>query len=231
MKRRDFLLSGIGALALASIPFSSARADKKRQIALTFDDGPRPRILNDLLPLLRQHNVPGTFFVIGSIAKDHADLLKKMMEEGFEIENHSWDHENLRRLLATKGPEAVRSNLARTSEVIYQITGRAPLFFRPPYLATNSKIEALVASLGLKSTTKAGLDLDTRDYVDAIRKNSNLVLTERVKKIVFKSNQKSLVLLFHELPITVRALEMLLPYFQEQGYQFLRLDGIISSVS
>ena len=68
--------------------------DQKR-IALTFDDGPDPRFSNDVLDVLKQYNVPATFFVLGSRAVANPDIVKRMQNEGHVIGNHTYSHPNL----------------------------------------------------------------------------------------------------------------------------------------
>src|SRR3990167_6424485 len=101
MKIRRFLIQTISLASLAAIfstslwaggnTYSSIRTDKK-VISLTFDDGPTPPYTNQILDILKKHGVKATFFVTGDNASIHPALLKRMMEEGHEIGNHTWNH-------------------------------------------------------------------------------------------------------------------------------------------
>lgn len=201
--------------------------ENSKTIALCFDDGPNPRILKDLLPLLQKHSAAATFFVIGSVAIANKELIKEMHDFGHEIENHSWGHENFKNLLAAKGPEAVKSSLIKTSDIIFQITGRKPVFFRPPFWVITSEIEQLAIPLGFKIMKLENPDINTLDYDDAAKHHSCEVLIERVKRIIAARERQGKfnhVLVFHELTISVEALQTLISYFQNQDYQFIRLD-------
>ncbi len=80
----------------------SQAATEEKVIALTFDDGPNPKALNILLPLLSEEKAPGTFFVVGGNAKSHPEYLRKETALGYEIENHSFGHENLKKNYRTR---------------------------------------------------------------------------------------------------------------------------------
>ena len=98
-------------------------------IALTFDDGPGKTTTPRLLDLLAKRGVKVTFFVLGENVQENPDLLKREVAQGHEIGNHSWSHPNLARM-----PEdAVRSQLQRTQDLVFQITGIKPKTMRPPY--------------------------------------------------------------------------------------------------
>lgn len=74
--------------------FLQGPTDQKR-VALTFDDGPDPRFSNDVLDVLKQYNVPATFFLLGSRAVANPEIVKRMQNEGHVIGNHTYAHPNL----------------------------------------------------------------------------------------------------------------------------------------
>ena len=125
-------------------------------IAMTFDDGPSlwtERILN----MLKRHDARATFFVCGHNVREHEWLLLRMREEGHEIGNHGWSHFPLDQL----SDDAVRGELATTSETIERITGEAPRWWRAPHLRRTEAIEAMGASLGMEHI---GFTLDSLDW-------------------------------------------------------------------
>lgn len=123
---------------------------------LTFDDGPGASSA-ELLDLLALHAVRATFFVLGSAAVKHPELLRRMHAEGHRIGNHSWDHPRL----PTLSVAARRMQLAQTSSAIAQIAGAAPDVFRPPYGATSPALEREAAELGMSTLL---WDVDTKDW-------------------------------------------------------------------
>ena len=209
-----------------SLVFGAERPAEKT-IILNFDDGPRPAVLKELLPLLEKYNVQANFFVEGDMVSANKELIKKMHGAGHRIENHSWGHENFKKLFREKGAEAVKLNLNKADDAIFKATGRHPRFFRPPLWEINADIEQIVKSLGYAIMKLDDPDINTMDYADTSKHRSPEVLIERVKNFVAKretQNKFKHVLVFHELPIAVKALKILIPYIQAQGYKFVRLD-------
>ena len=81
-------------------------------VALTFDDGPDPQTTPRILDTLRQHHVKATFFVVGSQVERHPDLLRRIVEEGHTIGNHTYDHADMSKLT----PGQIRAELHRTQK-------------------------------------------------------------------------------------------------------------------
>ncbi|UOF91329.1 polysaccharide deacetylase family protein [Fodinisporobacter ferrooxydans] len=112
-----------------------------KHVSLTFDDAPDDTFTPRVLDVLKQVNVKGTFFVIGERAAAHPDIMKRIVEEGHVIGNHTWNHPNLTKI--TKQEQAYQ--LDHTENVIDQITGVRTALFRPPYGALNPEvIEVLI---------------------------------------------------------------------------------------
>ena len=121
-------------------------------IAMTFDDGPRPDGKNafytpKLLDILKERHIHVTFFVLGQMVQEHPELLQRAVAEGHEIGNHSWDHKALNKL----GEGGLQHELADTSTLIKQVTGKAPVIMRPPYGATSPRLSrAIEKEYGMK---------------------------------------------------------------------------------
>lgn len=225
-----YLVGILSILLIGFLRIPNSFANEKI-IALTFDDGPRPHVLEDLLPLLKQYSVPATFFMIGAEILSNNKFVKKMNESGYEIENHSWGHENLVKLLKKKNNIAVRLNLEKTNDLIFKVTGRKPKFFRPPFWEINGDVEKIVMNLGLVPMKLGNPDINTMDYDDHAKKRLPPALIERIKKIIdLRENQGEYrhVLVFHELPITIEALKTIIPYLIGRGYSFSTLDNFFN---
>jgi peptidoglycan-N-acetylglucosamine deacetylase len=115
------------------------------ELALTFDDGPNPAWTPRLLDILAGHNVRATFFLIGRFAQAEPALVRRIAAAGHLIGNHSWSHPNLAVTTAAK----IREELAQTSRVLEEITGRTVRYFRPPYGARRPAVFRIARSLGL----------------------------------------------------------------------------------
>ncbi|HEX8835207.1 MAG TPA: polysaccharide deacetylase family protein, partial [Abditibacteriaceae bacterium] len=97
----------------------------QKLIALTFDDGPWPQYTREILDVLHDHDVPATFFVLGSNVKNYPKLTRAIRDEGHVIGTHSWSHPSR--------PRDPRGEIERTNKIIERTVGFSPLLFRPPY--------------------------------------------------------------------------------------------------
>lgn len=105
-----------------------------RRLALTFDDGPDPVWTPRLLDALGTAGVHATFFLIGERAARVPALVRRMVDEGHEIGNHSWSH----RSLWLCGPRATAVEIGRAHGRLADLTGVAPRHFRPPWGMVNA---------------------------------------------------------------------------------------------
>src|SRR5438874_3451039 len=106
-------------------------AGGEHQVAITFDDGPDPRWTPQVLDILKAANVKAAFFLVGVNAERYPNLVRRIVNEGHEIGNHTYYHPNL----ALCWPEHIRLELNATQLLLETITGRATTLFRPPYAA------------------------------------------------------------------------------------------------
>ncbi|HLJ07955.1 MAG TPA: polysaccharide deacetylase family protein [Acidimicrobiia bacterium] len=114
--------------ALASIARSRDTVDPGC-VALTYDDGPDPAVTPRLLDVLHRCGAPATFFVVGERAAAHADLVRRIVDDGHSIGTHSMHHRDLRR-----APVAVaRAELDDGRRAVESIVGRPVPLFRPPH--------------------------------------------------------------------------------------------------
>jgi peptidoglycan/xylan/chitin deacetylase (PgdA/CDA1 family)/glycosyltransferase involved in cell wall biosynthesis len=102
----------------------------ERVMALTFDDGPDPASTPVLLDMLASHGMKATFFLIGSRAAAHPELVARIVAEGHAIGNHTWDHP----ALSSLGPREIDSQLRRGRDAL---APHGATLMRPPYGAMN----------------------------------------------------------------------------------------------
>ncbi|MEK5173932.1 polysaccharide deacetylase family protein [Heyndrickxia sp. FSL W8-0496] len=117
-----FLTSGLGMKVFK-------RGKKSNKIAFTFDDGPGPIYTPILLDLLKKNEVRATFFVVGSKAEKHPELIGRMHQEGHLIGIHNYIHHSNWFM----SPWKVRKGLEDTAKIIENITGVRPVYYRPPW--------------------------------------------------------------------------------------------------
>ncbi len=104
-------------------------------VAMTFDDGPHPENTPRLLDMLKARNIKATFYVIGNNVNLYPGVLRRTVQEGHEIGNHTQTH----RLLSKLSDTEVRSELTRCKDAIGRVTGIQPRTMRPPYGGLNQR--------------------------------------------------------------------------------------------
>jgi peptidoglycan/xylan/chitin deacetylase (PgdA/CDA1 family) len=134
-----------------------AAARARREIALTFDDGPDPDVTPLVLDLLDRFDAKATFFCIAREASRHPDLCREIARRGHAVENHSCGHLPTFAFLGLRG---IRRELASAQATLAEIAGRAPRFFRPPAGLRNPLLDPVLHALGLRlvSWTRRGFD-------------------------------------------------------------------------
>lgn len=116
----------------------------RREVALTFDDGPNPNATPRILDALAAAGVHATFFILGRHAERWPGLVRRAHDEGHAIGNHGYFH----RKLQFKGPRYVRDDLARGTDAIAQACGACPALFRAPHGFRSPWVNAIARSMG-----------------------------------------------------------------------------------
>ncbi|MEO6660831.1 MAG: polysaccharide deacetylase family protein [Burkholderiaceae bacterium] len=149
----------------------SNAAAARAEVALTFDDGPDPRVTPAVLDLLDAQHARATFFCIAQRAAEHTQLCREIVARGHAVENHSDRHVHTFALL---GPRGMAREIGRAQDTLAQITGRAPRFFRAPAGLRNPFLEPALQGLGLQlvSWTRRGFDTVRRDPADVLARLS-----------------------------------------------------------
>jgi peptidoglycan/xylan/chitin deacetylase (PgdA/CDA1 family) len=122
----------------------------RRELSLTFDDGPDPRWTPPLLDMLEARGHRATFFVIGARAERHAALLEDMRRRGHEIANHTWAHSFATPFMP---PVRLAGELRRANDLIERATGGRPRWFRPPVGLLSPRIPPAALAAGLRLVT------------------------------------------------------------------------------
>lgn len=187
---------------------------KKKYIALTFDDGPNITTTVAILDLLQQMNVPASFFLVGNnITAKTVPVVQRAYQIGCEIHNHSVSHT----ALTTLTPEQILAEVQPVTKRITEITGTAPRFFRPPYIAINPTVFATVP---LPMICGFGVE----DYDDAISAEERFC---RLKE----GAQDGMIMLLHDSDgneKTVQAVAKLIPALQAEDYEFVTLSRLFA---
>jgi len=184
-------------------------------IALTFDDGPHATLTPKLLDVLKEKGVKATFFVLGQCVDANPAVLQRAVEEGHEVGNHSYDHKAFTKI----GAAGVTSQIEKTNHVIEAATGKRPVIVRPPYGATNAKInKRLNEEFGLKVIM---WDVDPLDW--KVR-NSAHVTSE-----ILKGTKAGSIVLSHDIhATTIAAMSATIDALKEKGFQFVTVSELLA---
>jgi peptidoglycan-N-acetylglucosamine deacetylase len=147
----------------------SKAACDTQQIAITIDDGPNPQVTPAVLDILQEANARATFFCIGKAVEGYPQLAQEIVRRGHTIENHSYAH---RHHFSVMGPSQLRSEICRAQNVISQVTGRSPLYFRAPAGLRSPLLDPVLQGLDLKlvSWTRRGFDTVVNDPDKVLKK-------------------------------------------------------------
>ncbi len=191
---------------------NSGVADKK-EIALTFDDGPHPEITLKVLEILKKHQVKAAFFCIGKQTEKHPGITKATFKNGHIIGNHSYTHNSFFDFFsATK----MAGEMNKTTNIILQTTGHKPLLFRPPFGVTNPLLKK---ALNRTKLIPVGWSVRSMDTV----KTPGKVL-EKLKK---QTHPGAVILLHDTHEKIIPILDGFLPWLQENGYRISGLDELL----
>jgi peptidoglycan-N-acetylglucosamine deacetylase len=191
-----------------------SRGNQQRKVvALTLDDGPRPEAINTVLPILKRYKVKATFFFVGKQAMLYPELVVQTADAGHEIGNHTYDHLRLPKL----SDQAKSSEIERCQNLLWSITGKQPLFMRPPGCELDHAARRVARSLGL---IVAMYDVNLRDDGKGVDPQQELrSALERVRP--------GSVILGHSASLSTQAiLPELLQTLLDRGYTFVTISEL-----
>lgn len=197
---------------------TSAVATTERVVALSFDDGPDPRWTPPVLDALRDGGARATFFVTGEHASEHPDLTRRIVNEGGELANHTYDHP----LVTALDRDQVADQLFRTADALRAVGVPQTGYFRPP--------KGLFDQEALAGVDRAGLQTIgwTVCLEKQILRHGVAAGLDRTMQRVFPGG----IILAHDggIPnrsLTVNALPMLLERLRAEGYRVVTVSELL----
>lgn len=187
----------------------------RKEIALTFDDGPGRDTVR-FLEALDALDVPATFFLCGQNVNRNPGVARSIATAGHAVGNHTHTHPRL--TFCSYG--RVRQELASAQTAISDATGTAVTLFRPPYGLRSPALRRLLPEFGLTSVHWTVIGNDWKREADAI-----------ASRVVRKSCEGAIVCLHDAHPTdpaadrteTLRAVRMIVPRLRSRGYRFVSL--------
>ncbi|GIV15948.1 MAG: hypothetical protein KatS3mg022_1383 [Armatimonadota bacterium] len=182
----------------------------RKWIALTFDDGPHPYHTPVLLSTLRRLKVRATFFVVGKNVDRYPYLVRQMVKDGHEVENHTYNHLRLSQLPLGIVQEEIEAGAA----AIWRATGHLPRFVRPPGGMVNHSVRQVAQFDGYVTVMWT---IDPADY----ERPDVRTLRQRLFAGV---RPGSIILLHEKVPQTVEILPEFVREMRRQGYEFVTVE-------
>lgn len=181
----------------------------KPMIALTFDDGPYAPVGNRIMDVMNQYGGKCTFFMVGNRVPSYTAEVQRMVNEGFEVANHTQDHKYLNQL----GADGIRAQVEACNNTIQAVTGVRPTLMRLPGGNKNSTV---LANVNMPIIL---WNVDTKDW-----KNRN---AQSVINAVMGKVKDGDIVLMHELyTSTAEAVEALVPALTAQGFQLVTVSEL-----
>jgi peptidoglycan/xylan/chitin deacetylase (PgdA/CDA1 family) len=194
--------------------YCSNPLETEKKIALTFDDGPHEMTVL-VMDVLRKYNAKATFFCIGKNIEAYPDILKRAIEEGHTVGNHSYSHSPF---FDFYGKNQVIAEIEQTDALIESVVGKKTTLFRPPYGVTNPSIRR---ALGVTKHKTIGWNIRS---LDGVVKKENFLLDRIIKRI-----KPGGIVLLHDTSIqTVNVLEQLLSYLKTNNYTVVPLEELLN---
>ena len=177
---------------------------QKRQVVLTFDDGPT-ELTPLFLDLLKQYEAKAIFFCIGRQIAQYPQIVQRIKEEGHLIGNHTYSHIPQNCFAST----AVMTQEIQQTDALLAQLGIVTPYFRPPYGVTNPHIAKAAKRMG-----KIVVGWDIRSLDTVIKDETRLW-----SRVVSKLNQGNIILMHDTSERTLHVLEQLLKYLKANDYQ------------
>ncbi len=189
------------------------RSLNKKVVLITIDDGPS-KTDKELVEILNKHNVKAIFFINGVHDKDFRGNIKMLYDAGFALGNHTWNHINLKK----SKEEIIKKEISDNTNLIYNLTGENPKFFRPPYGVINKYTKDIVKKEGMIFMNWSGSALDW----ERAAKDEKIFI-----KNITKNLRDGEIILLHGYPWTTKYLDNLLTTIKEKGFGFVDPVNII----
>ena len=189
----------------------------EKVLYLTFDAGYENGHTEAILDTLKQHDVKAAFFLVGNYVNRNGDLVRRMVEEGHIVGNHTMSHPNMS---AIADKEAFRAELEGLETLFQDATGKElPKYYRPPRGVYSEQNLQMAKELGYKtvfwSLAYADWDNDNQPAEDAA-----------IQRLLSRTHNGAVILLHSTSKTNALILDRLLTKWEEMGYRFETIDKL-----
>ena len=211
-----FLLRLLMLSSVAEVKVYRSVETEKKQIAITFDDGPHPVLTPRILEILAKYNIPATFFMVGQNVLNYPDAARAVIEAGHEVGNHTFTHPHL----AGLNEHAIMDEIGKCEDALEELCEYRPHLLRTPQGALTQSLERCLLD---DDYILVLWSLDTRDW-----ENKS---TAHVVRTVLEKVQAGDIILMHDFighnSRTPEALEKIIPILLSQGYEFVSVSELL----
>ena len=187
----------------------------KKEIAISFDDGPAANYTKEILEVLNTENVKATFFCIGNRIAGNENILQQIHTQGHLIGNHSYSHHFWFDMYSAK---KMQEDMEQMDTEMKRVIGLKPKLFRPPYGVTNPNLAKAIIKGGY---TPVGWSVRS---MDTVIKDENILLNK-----INAGIKPGAVFLFHDTSkISLGVLPNFIQEVKKRGYNIIPLDKLLA---
>ncbi len=189
---------------------------EEHKIALTFDDGPHREKTLDILDVLQENNVKATFFIVGENVKGNEDIIERIIADGHEIGNHTFDHKYLFKV----DRRVMEREIDLCDDEIFNYSEYNATLFRPPGGIYNDELMSVCSERGYDMVLWS---VDTRDWAGTS--------SQDIESEILANMEDGAIILMHDYvcgeSYTAEALKSVIPKLKELGYGFVTVSELI----
>ena len=191
----------------------------EKVLYLTFDAGYENGNTAKILDVLKAHNVPAAFFLVGHYMEKNADLVRRMVEEGHIVGNHTMHHSDMSKL---SDKETFSKELTELEDLFQGITGKElPKYYRPPQGVYSEENLCMAKELGYKTVFWSLAYADWNNDAQPTKEQA-------FEKLLPRTHNGAVVLLHSTSATNAEILDELLTRWESEGYRFESIDKLFS---
>ena len=191
----------------------------QKVIYLTFDAGYENGCTAKILDILKKHNVPAAFFLVGNYMQTHPDLVRRMAQEGHIVGNHTMHHPDMSKIA---DEASFRKELEGVETLYKEITGKEmPKFYRPPQGVYSQKNLEMAQKMGYKTVFWSLAYVDWNNDAQPTRDFA-------FSKLLPRTHNGAVVLLHSTSQTNAQILDELLTKWKQMGYTFASVEELFT---
>ena len=189
----------------------------QKVLYLTFDAGYENGCTEKILDILKKHNVPAAFFLVGNYMERNADLVRRMVDEGHIVGNHTMHHYDMSKL---EDRAAFEKELTDLETLFQSVTGKElPKYYRPPHGTYSQKNLQMAKELGYQTVFWSLAYVDWKNDAQPTRETA-------FQKLLPRTHNGAVVLLHSTSQTNAEILDELLTKWENEGYVFQSIDKL-----